>query len=132
MYLPVIRNNVFDLFQLLDFPDPAVPSGDRAMTTVAPQALLMLNSDFVMQSADELAARLLAEPGNDDQRISRMHVLTYGREASDEERLANRVFLTKVEQSIAATEPDASKRRRQAWSVLCHVVIAANEFVYVR
>ncbi len=132
LYLPVIRNNVFDLFQLLDFPDPAVPSGDRAMTTVAPQALMMLNSDFVMQSADELAARLLAEPGDDDQRISRMHVLAYGREASDEERLGNRVFLTKIEKSVAATELDASKRRRQAWSVLCHVVIAANEFVYVR
>lgn len=37
LYLPVIRNNLFDLFQLLDFPDPAVPSGDRAMTAVTPQ-----------------------------------------------------------------------------------------------
>jgi hypothetical protein len=61
LYLPVIRNNVYDLFQLLDFPDPAVPSGNRAMTTVALQALLMLNSDFVMGSADELAGKLLAE-----------------------------------------------------------------------
>ncbi|MEX2027629.1 MAG: DUF1549 and DUF1553 domain-containing protein, partial [Pirellulaceae bacterium] len=50
LYLPVVRNNVYDLFQLLDFPDPAIPSGDRATTTVAPQALLMLNSDLVMQS----------------------------------------------------------------------------------
>ena len=132
LYLPVIRNNVFDLFQLLDFPDPAVPSGDRAMTTVAPQALLMLNSDFVMQSADELAARLLADPCDDDERLSRMHVLAYGREASAEERQANRAFLAKVEQSAAASESDADKRRRDAWSVLCHVIFAANEFVYVR
>ena len=132
LYLPVIRNNVFDLFQLLDFPDPAVPSGDRAMTTVAPQALMMLNSDFVMQSADEFAARLLVEPGDDDQRISRMHVLAYGREASDEERQANRAFLMKIEPPVAATEPEIDKRRQRAWSVLCHVILAANEFVYVR
>ncbi len=132
LYLPVIRNNVFDLFQLLDFPDPAVPSGDRAMTTVAPQALMMLNSDFVMQSADELAARLLAAPGDDDQRLSRLHVLAYGREASDDERQKHRAFLAKVEQAAATTEPDADKRRQQAWSVLCHVILAANEFVYVR
>ncbi len=132
LYLPVIRNNIFDLFQLLDFPDPAVPSGDRAMTTVAPQALMMLNSDFVMQSADGLAARLLGEPGDDDQRLSRMHVLAYGRETSAEERQKHLAFLIKVEQSAVASEPDPDKRRRQAWSVLCHVILAANEFIYVR
>lgn len=40
LYLPVIRNNVYDVFQLLDFPDPAVPTGDRSTTTVATQALV--------------------------------------------------------------------------------------------
>jgi hypothetical protein len=44
LYLPVVRNNVFELFQLLDFPDPTVSSSNRATTVVAPQALLMLNS----------------------------------------------------------------------------------------
>lgn len=132
LYLPIIRNHVFDLFQLLDFPDPAVPAGDRATTTVAPQALLMLNSDFVMQSADELAARLLAEPGDDDHRLSRLYVFAYGREPSAAERDANWAFLAKIEQSLAASEPDADKRRQQSWSVLCHVTLAANEFIYVR
>ena len=132
LYLPVIRNHVFDLFQLLDFPDPAVPTGDRATTTVAPQALLMLNSDFVMQSADELAARLVSELSDGDQRLLLMYVLAYGRKPSAEERIANRAFVVKVEQSLAMSEPDADKRRRQAWSILCHVTLAANEFIYVR
>ena len=132
VYLPVIRNHVFDLFQLLDFPDPAVPTGNRSTTTVAPQALLMLNSDFVMQSADELAARLFAELNDDDQRLSRLHVLTYGRQPSADERAANEAFRVKVEQSLVATEPDVEQRRRQSWSVLCHVTLAANEFIFVR
>lgn len=132
IYLPVIRNNVYDLFQLLDFPDPAVPTGDRIATTVAPQALLMLNSEFVMQSAEELAGKLLAESKSDDERLSRAYAMTYGRNATAAEREANRVFLAKVEESFAATEPDAANRKRQAWNVLCHVVIAANEFVYIR
>jgi hypothetical protein len=132
LYLPVIRNHVFDLFQLLDFPDPAVPSGDRATTTVAPQALLMLNSDFVMQSADELTARLLTESNDEDQRLSRLYVVAYGREPSAAERTANQAFLAKVEQSLVTPESDVEKRRRQAWSVLCHVTFAANEFIYVR
>ena len=132
VYLPVIRNHVFDLFQLLDFPDPAVPTGNRSTTTVAPQALLMLNSDFVMQSADELAARLFAELNDDDQRLSRLYVLTYGRQPSADERAVNETFRVKVEQSLVATEPDVEQRRRQSWSVLCHVILAANEFIYVR
>ena len=132
LYLPVIRNHVFDLFQLLDFPDPAVPTGDRSTTTVAPQALLMLNSDFVMQSADELAARLLSESSNDDQRLSRLYVIAYGREPIADERTAIRTFLAKIEQSLVTSESNADKRDRQAWGVLCHVTLAANEFVYVR
>jgi hypothetical protein len=36
LYLPVIRNHVYDALELFDFPDPAVVSGDRASTTVAP------------------------------------------------------------------------------------------------
>lgn len=132
LYLPVIRNNVFDLFQLLDFPDPAVPGGDRATTTVAPQALLMLNSDFVMHSADEFAARLLAEQITEEQKIVRLYALAYGREPTVEERRANAAFLVKLDQSFAAQESDVDQRRQRAWSVLCHVIFAANEFVYVR
>jgi hypothetical protein len=132
LYLPIIRNNVFDLFQLLDFPDPAVSNSDRVPTTVAPQALMMLNSDFVMHSGTEFARRLLTEAGDDDRRLRRMYTIAYGREPSAQERRANQFFLSEVEASLAARQPDAVERRSQAWSVLCHTVIAANEFVYVK
>jgi mono/diheme cytochrome c family protein len=132
LYLPVVRNNVYDVFQLLDFPDPAVPSGDRAMTTVPTQALLMLNSEFVMQSADALAGRLLAEPSDDDRRLNRMYVLTYGREASAEERKAGESFLATVDQFMVINTPDVRTRQRCSWSALCHVAFASNEFIYVR
>ena len=52
LYLPVVRNNLYDVFQLFDFPDAAVANGDRATTTVAPQALFLLNSDLVDQAAE--------------------------------------------------------------------------------
>jgi mono/diheme cytochrome c family protein len=132
LYLPVIRNNVYDVFQLLDFPDPAVPSGDRATTTVAPQALLMMNSELVMQAADGLAARLLAESGDDAQRLRQLHAYAYGREITDDESRGHLALLTQAKQSLEAAEPDATLRRRQAWSLLCHVVLAANEFIYIR
>ena len=86
LYLPVIRNHVFDFFQLLDFPDPAIPTGDRASSTVAPQALLIMNSEFVMQSADKLAERLLAEPETASQRLATLVRTTHSREPSSDDQ----------------------------------------------
>lgn len=132
LYLPIVRNNLYDVFQLLDAPDAAIPTGDRATTTVAPQALLMLNSDFVMQSAADLAGRLLSGAASADERIQRLYVIAYGREAAADELPANQKFLAALEQSLSGTEPDAAKRQRQAWNMLCHTIVAANEFIYLK
>jgi hypothetical protein len=131
LYLPIIRNNIHDLFVLLDYPDAAVPSGDRATTTVAPQALMMLNSELVMQAAADFADRLLADAGDDDLRHGRMYEIAYGRAATADEREADLALLADVERSLATTEPDLVRRRQLAWAVLCQVVLASNEFIYV-
>jgi cytochrome c553 len=132
LYLPVIRNNLYDLFQLLDYPDAAIPSGDRATTTVAPQALMLLNSEFVMQCAADLAGRLLAASGDDERRLANLYAIAYGREATAAEFAAGRTYLLELDRALAATEPDAGKRERKAWNVLCHTMVAASEFIYVR
>jgi hypothetical protein len=85
-----------------------------------------------MQSADEFAARLLAESGDDSARMMRMYAIAYGRPPSDGETAANQSFLVEVDRSLAPKEADADKRRRRSWSILCHVVVAANEFIYVK
>ena len=95
------------------------------------QALLMLNSDLVMQSAAGFADRVLAGSADDDRRLSRMYAVAFGREPTDDERRADRAFLAGVMNSRPAAS-DPAKDQRQAWTTLCHVVLAANEFVYVR
>ena len=132
LYLPVIRNNVFDVFQLLDFPDPAVSTGDRSTTTVAPQALLMMNSDFVMQAAADLAGQLCGETEDATARLSKLYQLTLGREPSEPERIADLAFLQQVNQSFQGSELDDRKRSLKSWSVLCHTVMASSEFIYVQ
>ncbi len=130
MYLPVIRNNVYDMFQLLDFPDPALPTGDRATTTVAPQALLMMNSDFVMQCADGLADRVLKDGGSDMEKLQQLYWLTFGREPGQSELTADTMFLADIEKSLPDSDPGV--RRQKSWSVLCHVMLASNEFLYIQ
>jgi cytochrome c553 len=125
LYLPVVRNNVYDLFQLLDFPDPAIPNGDRATTTVAPQALLLLNSEFVLQCAERLAQRVLREAVDDACRVDRLYHVAYSRAATPAEVHAAATFLRRFEESWPAVD------RSQAWTALCQVILAANEFLYV-
>ncbi len=133
VYLPIIRNNLYDVFQLLDFPDASVPSGDRSTTVIAPQALLMLNSDFVMQAADKFAARLLADTAIDDsERVRRMYLLAYGRDSTDAELAEARSFQQALERAMPTVGVEPASRQQAAWSGLCQVVLAANEFVYLR
>ena len=44
VYLPVVRNNVYDVLQLFDFPDSGGAQRRPGTTTVAPQALMMLTA----------------------------------------------------------------------------------------
>lgn len=127
LYLPVVRNNVYDFLRLMDFPDPAVSSGDRASTTVAPQALLMMNGDLVTDAAAALADRVAAESGSDEgARIVRLYQIAYARDPTPRELEESLSFVRETQQVLGSADPGA------AWPVFCQVMLASNEFVYVR
>ena len=50
VYLPVMRSDVYAVFQAFDFADPSTASGERATTTVAPQALFLMNGKIVREA----------------------------------------------------------------------------------
>lgn len=130
IYLPVVRNNVFDMLQLLDFADPTISTGHRTSTVVAPQALLMLNSDFVMQAASDFATRLKIETTDEDARLTRLYELAFAREPTTSERQHDRVFLAAA--AAQAHQGDELSRGQFAWAALCHVAFASNEFIYLK
>lgn len=134
LYLPVVRNNVYDMFQLLDYPDAAVPTGDRSTTTVAPQALLMMNSEFVQQASSDLTARLLGQSDlkDDAGRIKQLYLLSYGREALPGEVEQGQRFITEIDQALQAANPSDSDHYRHAWDCFCQVILASNEFIYLK
>jgi len=131
IYLPIVRNNVYDVFQLFDFVDPAVLESSRNTTTVAPQALFWMNSPLVGESAKALAAKVVARSDLDDAgRIGHLHVTLYGRAATPKEVARGRSAVTRLVAS--STEPDPTNRKVQAWGWYTHALISANEFIYLR
>lgn len=130
LYLPVIRNHLYDVFQLFDATDATVSNGDRATTTVATQALFALNSDLMMDASERLADRLLDRTDLDDAgRVRLLYLRAYGRQPGEREVERGKAALAGFEEELRTVEPEA--RRSRAWALYCHVVLAANEFVFV-
>src|SRR5262249_61633351 len=82
---PVLGNALPQRFEVLDFADPSVPTGVRNVSTVAPQALFLMNPPFILEQSRPAARQLLAEPGTDDQRITRAYRMALGRGPTDAE-----------------------------------------------
>jgi hypothetical protein len=92
----------------------------------------MMNSPFVTEQAKTFAASLLKDEAQSDaERLRVAYERTYSRPPSAGEIARSTNFLTRYEAGLAAQEPDVKARRQKAWSALCQVLLAANEFVYV-
>ncbi len=61
VYLPIIRNELPSILTAFDFADPDLVVGKRAVTNVPAQALLLMNSPFVMDRAQQTAERLCTD-----------------------------------------------------------------------
>ncbi|MFI5460363.1 MAG: PSD1 and planctomycete cytochrome C domain-containing protein [Isosphaerales bacterium] len=113
------RGNYSTLFDAAN-PDSSVEK--RMVSTVAPQALLLLNHAFVITQAERLAKRLAREvPADETARIGRAYLLLFSRPVRALEVEICREFLARASGRGAAS----------AWSDLAHVLLCSNEFVYL-
>ena len=85
VYIFAKRQFPYPMFKTFDSPDSSVSCGRRAVTTVAPQALTLLNSDFMLDSARSLAQRLERIESLEN-RVERAWNLAFARPPSDDER----------------------------------------------
>ena len=153
IYMPVIRNDMYEMFATFDYTDPSVSFDRRPSTVVAQQSLFMMNSPMVASQAERLADRLLSDSGlaDDSSRITQAYEICFARPATKVEIDRGLRFLTELEPvvgesaRIAWPEDDSMDGsmnqdheaglldvRHHAWRSYCKVLIASNEFIYVR
>jgi hypothetical protein len=128
VYLPVIRNVPSRFFETFDFPEPSETRGRRDVTTVAPQALFLMNSPFVLEQARTAAERLLAKATADDERVRRAWRSALGREPSTSE--LDRALKFVSETAEFSEDSSETQRRHDAWARLYHSLFASAEFRY--
>ena len=118
----------YPLMQAFDGPDAQASCGRRENTTVAPQALALLNDHFVRVRARDFAHRLIREvAGETAGQVSLAWRLALGREPTKTELDSSLRFIDN--QVDAAGNNSAT--RELALTNFCQAIFAFNEFVYV-
>jgi hypothetical protein len=108
---------------LFDAPDTTLPCGQRDVTTVAPQALAMLNNTFVHRQSEALAKRAATGSENEMELIRKLWRLTLAREPSERELKLALEHLREQTQRLGSVE--------KARASLGHVLLNTNEFIYL-
>jgi hypothetical protein len=138
IYLKVRRSQPVTLLQSFDQPVMETNCTRRDVSTVASQALNLLNGDAVNAHAGTFADRVEREEPNDP--AGRAVWLALNRPASDSERAAFDAFLASQAgrhlRSLAGgtAQPTAAQRlrgRHRALADLCQMLFCSNEFAYV-
>jgi mono/diheme cytochrome c family protein/cytochrome c553 len=130
VYTPAFRNRVHELFEVFDFAGQNGAVAERNVTTVVPQALLMLNSAFVMEQAKWAAERSLAISDlTEPQRIELAFREALGRVPSREEAsIALAAVTLPAEEQL---DDDVAGARRAAWEMLFQSLFGCIDFRYL-
>ena len=114
VYLQVKRSLTLPMLQIFDAPDTATSCARRETSTVAPQALAMMNSDFTNAQAEQFASRIRKQVGeNSEASVDLAWRIGLGREPRPEERTTALDYL-----------------HRNSLPRLCLLILNMSEFIY--
>ncbi len=146
VYILSKRNLPYPLLDVFDFPDMHESCAQRQETTIAPQALSLLNSGLVLGLAENFAAKVIQEhPGAEmDVWIVQAYRQALGRQPETEEVQAAREFIalqqTEIARHRAAGGPSLYPEKLPpvlepawigGWVDFCHALLNSNEFLYI-
>ncbi|HTN73842.1 MAG TPA: DUF1549 and DUF1553 domain-containing protein [Pirellulaceae bacterium] len=147
VFLFARRNLRYPLFEAFDRPSANETCTARHASTTAPQALLMLNSDFALARAQHLAGRVLVAAQGDLSRAAEpLWLLAYSRQPTPREQQLLAEFITSQTKQIAQQqrpadqlalpEPRAAMQQLEpapaaALVDACLALLNTSEFVYI-
>jgi hypothetical protein len=116
LYVYSKRSIRYPLFETFDQPNLINSCERRNRSTIAPQALLMMNNNFVINEAKHFSERLRREAGADIKaQVDRGYRLALGRAPSEFERAKSTEFIRSSPNGLQA---------------FCQALFNLNEFVY--
>jgi hypothetical protein len=124
IYMFAKRSLAVPMMTVFDSCDTTAPTGRRDVSTVAPQALTLLNNTWVHEESRAMAERVIASGPSTESRVNAAWRIAFARAPSSTEK---QEAIDYVEHSRGGNDGGDVI----AWSALCHTLINTNEFIYV-
>ena len=117
VYIFVKRSVLMPIIEVFDCPVTTVSAPMRSVSTVSPQALALLNNEFVLEQSGYLAERVKRDAGEDPKsRVRMAFQIVLGRDPTAKETAWSLDFLAK---------------QKEPMRDFCHALLNANEVLYV-
>ncbi|HUQ91395.1 MAG TPA: DUF1553 domain-containing protein, partial [Bryobacteraceae bacterium] len=110
------RGLPFPFFEVFDLPDQTITCGRRNVSTVATQALTLMNNDFVLQHSKRFGERVRKLSTQDQgEQLKIAYEIALGRPPDEQERALGMEFL-----------------KKNSMDDFAHVMLNLSEFLYLR
>jgi hypothetical protein len=134
VYVQVRRSRTLSMFETFDAPTMSPNCDRRSFSTVTPQSLLMMNSDFSVEHSNKLAQRVIDDVGEDvPLQVALAWQLVFANAPSEEEIseasdfvYSQRTLVAEADQKLKAEETAG-----EALGVFCQALLSSSRFLYV-
>ena len=117
LYLATQRNFLTPFLLAFDTPIPFSTVGQRQISNVPAQSLILMNDPFVHQQATAWATRVMHQSASTEQRVCGMFRDAFAREATDSE-------LSVCREAVATNT-------LEEWTALAHTLFNLKEFIFI-
>jgi hypothetical protein len=143
IYVQVRRTMPVGVMETFDTPALSPNCEARPVSTVPPQALMLMNDLFVLDRASDLAERLRRErPGSAREQVVLLWRLLFAEEPTDAEMQRSLIYLAEQTETLravaAARKDDKAKAQTpapdpslQSLASLCQALLGSNRFLYL-
>jgi hypothetical protein len=130
IYFTVKRSRLIPEMQSFDTPEPLVSQGSRPVTTVAPQALMLMNNPNVRSWSAAFVQRFAPKPSQPlAGPIRRAYSLALNRQPTEREQADGIAFIEQQTERYESEQKPAA--RELALTDFAQVLLSLNEFIYV-
>jgi hypothetical protein len=137
IYVKQTRKQIATHLENFDYPQMNPNCLERRDSTVAPQALHLLNNGMVQQLAEHSAQRVKREVGDDRaKQIERVHLIALSRSPNDEEKKVGIEAISSLTEKweqhlVKIGKPDKDAAGLKALTSYCHAIVNSAGFMYV-
>lgn len=132
LYIQVRRTRPLGVLESFDLPELAPNCTERPSSNVAPQSLMLMNSDFMVAVSATMSDRLIRDrPDQPTEQLRWGWELAFGRPPNESQTATAKDFLKAQTQTFAQGNPEDTTAHRSALATYCQALLGSNEFLYI-